>query len=51
MPQMSSMDWFMISIFFLFLYYLLFMLIYFFILNNINKMSNKINFNNFLMTW
>nr|QTC30733.1 ATP synthase F0 subunit 8 [Psyttalia humilis] len=48
MPQMSSMDWLMLSFFFLFIYYLGILMMYFF-MNFEIKFNNKILEKKFFM--
>nr|AHA52442.1 ATP synthase F0 subunit 8 [Histeromerus sp. QL-2013] len=52
MPQMSPMDWFLLMVFFLFIYYLFLVIIYFLKKNYLNVVNNKINLeNSFKLKW
>nr|YP_010758762.1 ATP synthase F0 subunit 8 [Binodoxys acalephae]WEX30807.1 ATP synthase F0 subunit 8 [Binodoxys acalephae] len=51
MPQMSSMDWLMLMIYFLFIFYLFMMLIYFLLSINFSKVKFNLDNNYFDLKW
>nr|YP_010600859.1 ATP synthase F0 subunit 8 [Binodoxys communis]WAL07390.1 ATP synthase F0 subunit 8 [Binodoxys communis] len=51
MPQMSSMDWLMLMMFFLFIFYLFMMMIYFLMSVYYTKVKFNLDMNYFKVKW